>query len=97
MSLLLAKLRHYGVRLSEELQIYDWLCVTVGESLIAPATAVRELGAVFDTYMTMVPHVNALSLSLPVTTSEILAKSGDSWTVTRVRKLSMPSLRRVWT
>ena len=34
--------------------------VTVGESLIAPATAVRDLVAVFDTYMTMVPHVNAL-------------------------------------
>ena len=29
--------------------------VTVGESLIAPATAVMDLGAVFDTYMTMVP------------------------------------------
>ena len=29
--------------------------VTVGESLIAPATAVRDLGAVFDTHMTMVP------------------------------------------
>ena len=73
--------------------------VTVGESLIAPATAVRDLGAVFDTYMTMVPHVNALSrsLSLLATTSEILSKSGDSSTVTRVRKLSMPSLRRVWT
>ena len=73
--------------------------VTVGESLIAPATAVRDLGAVFDTYMTMVPHVNALSqsLSLPATTSEILSRSGDSSTVTRVRKLSMPSLRRVWT
>ena len=37
--------------------------VTVGESLIAPATAVRDLGAVFDTYMTMVPQVNALSQS----------------------------------
>ena len=29
--------------------------VTVGESLIAPASAVRDLGAVFDTYMTMSP------------------------------------------
>ena len=28
--------------------------VTVGESLIAPATAVRDLGAVFDTHMTIV-------------------------------------------
>ena len=37
--------------------------VTVGESLIAPATAVRDLGAVFDSHMTMVPHVNALSQS----------------------------------
>ena len=37
--------------------------VTVGESLIAPATVVRDLGAVFDTHMTMVPHVNALSQS----------------------------------
>ena len=67
--------------------------VTVGESLIAPATAVRDLGSVFDTYMNMVMR----SLILPATTSEILAKSVDSSTVTRVRKLSMPSLRRVWT
>ena len=37
--------------------------VTVGESLIAPSTAVRDLGAVCDTYMTIVPHVNALSQS----------------------------------
>ena len=37
--------------------------VTVGESSIAHATAVRDLGAVFDTHMTMVPHVNALSQS----------------------------------
>ena len=37
--------------------------VTVGESLIAPATVVRDLGAVFDTHMTMVPHVNALCQS----------------------------------
>ena len=40
--------------------------VTVSESLIAPSTADRELGAVFDihdTYMTMAPHVNALSQS----------------------------------
>ena len=37
--------------------------MTVGESLIAPATAVKDLGAVFDTYMTMVPHVNELSQS----------------------------------
>ena len=39
--------------------------VTVGESLFAPATAVRDLGAVFDTHthMTMVPLVNALSQS----------------------------------
>ena len=29
--------------------------VIVSESLIAPATAVRDLGAVFDTYITMVP------------------------------------------
>ena len=29
--------------------------VTVGESLIAPATTVRDLGAVFDMHMTMVP------------------------------------------
>ena len=40
--------------------------VNVGESLITPATAVRALGAVFDTDMTTVPHVNALSLSLSV-------------------------------
>ena len=37
--------------------------VTVCESLIAPATAVRDLGAVLDTYMTMVTHVNELSQS----------------------------------
>ena len=40
--------------------------VTVGESLITPAIAVRDLGAVFDTHMTMVPHlphVNKLSQS----------------------------------
>ena len=39
------------------------LGVTVGESLIAPATAVRDLSAVFDTHMTLVPQVNALSQS----------------------------------
>ena len=37
--------------------------VTVGESLIAPATTVRDLGAVFDMHMTMVPHVNKLAQS----------------------------------
>ena len=37
--------------------------VTVGESSIAPATSVGDLGAVFDTHTTMVPHVNALSQS----------------------------------
>ena len=42
--------------------------VTVGESLISPASAVRELGAVFDTHMidthmTMVPNAKALSQS----------------------------------
>ena len=38
--------------------------VTVGESLIAPATTVRDLGAVFDMpHMTMVPHVNTLAQS----------------------------------
>ena len=37
--------------------------VTVGESLIAPATTVRELDAVFDMHMTMVPHVNVLAQS----------------------------------
>ena len=37
--------------------------VTVGESLIAPAISVRDLGAVFDTHKTMVPHVNAFSRS----------------------------------
>ena len=37
--------------------------VTVGESLIVPATAVRDSGAVFDTYMAMAHHVNALSQS----------------------------------
>ena len=37
--------------------------LTVGESLIAPATAARDLGAVFDTHMTTVPHVNALCQS----------------------------------
>ena len=35
--------------------------VTVGESLIAPATTVRELDAVFDMHMTMVPNVNVLA------------------------------------
>ena len=34
--------------------------VTVGESLITPATAARDLDGVFDMHMTMVPHVNAL-------------------------------------
>ena len=38
--------------------------VTVGESLIAPATTVRDLGAVFDMHMTMVPHVNVLAQSV---------------------------------
>ena len=37
--------------------------VTVGESLITPTTAVRDLGAVFDSHMTMVPHVNGLCQS----------------------------------
>ena len=37
--------------------------VTVGESLIAPATTVRDLGAVFDMHVTMVPHVNVLAQS----------------------------------
>ena len=37
--------------------------VTVGESLIAPATTVRDLGAVFDMHMTTVPHVNVLAQS----------------------------------
>ena len=37
--------------------------VTVGESSIAPATSVGDLGAVFHTHMTMVQHVNALSQS----------------------------------
>ena len=37
--------------------------VTIGESLIAPATTVRDLGAVFDMHMTMVPHVNTLAQS----------------------------------
>ena len=49
------------------------LGVTVGESLIAPATAVRDLGAVSDTRMTLVPHVNALAQSAR-TISETLAK-----------------------
>ena len=70
--------------------------VTVGESLIAPATTVRDLGAVFDMHMTMVPHVTR-SLSLLATISETLAKSGDSLTATRARRLSMPLLRCAWT
>ena len=37
--------------------------VTVGESLIVPASTVRDLGAVFDMHMTMVPHVNKLAQS----------------------------------
>ena len=37
--------------------------VTVGESAIAPATAVRDLGAVFDKHMTMITHVNSPSQS----------------------------------
>ncbi len=37
--------------------------MTVGASLIAPPTSVRDLGAVFDMHMTMVPHVNALCQS----------------------------------
>ena len=35
--------------------------MTVGESLIAPGTTVRDLGAVFDMNMTMVLHVNVLA------------------------------------
>ena len=44
----------------------DGLCglnTYVGEWFIAPSKAVRDLGAVFDTHMTRVPHVNALSQS----------------------------------
>lgn len=37
--------------------------VMVGDSLIAPVTSVRDLGAVFDTNMTMVPHVNTVCRS----------------------------------
>ena len=37
--------------------------MTVGESLIAPATTGRDLGAVFDMHMTVVPHVNTLAQS----------------------------------
>ena len=34
--------------------------VSVGKPLILPATTVRNLGAVFDTRMTLIPHVSAL-------------------------------------
>jgi len=35
----------------------------VGDTVIAPVSSVRNLGVVFDTNMTMVPHVNALCRS----------------------------------
>ena len=37
--------------------------VMVGDSLIAPVTLVRDLGAVFDTNVTMVPRVNTVCQS----------------------------------
>ena len=58
--------------------------VTVGESSIAHATAVRDLGAVFDTHMTMVPHVNALSVCPLPYQKHSLAKSGDSSTANHI-------------
>ena len=63
--------------------------VTVGESLIGPAPAVKDLRAVFDMPMTMVP-MSMRFVSLQATISETLAKSGDSLTVTHMRGLSMP-------
>ena len=38
--------------------------VAVGDELIAPSVKVRDLGAVFDTEMTMVDHVNAICRSV---------------------------------
>ena len=72
--------------------------VTVGESLIGPAPAVKDLRAVFDMPMTMVP-MSMRFVSLQATISETLAKSGDSLTVTHMRGLSMPLLCRAstWT
>ena len=37
--------------------------VMVGDSLLAPVTSVRDVGAVFDTNMIMVLHVNAVCQS----------------------------------
>ena len=38
--------------------------VAVGDELITPSVKVRDLGATFDTEMTMVDHVNAICSSV---------------------------------